>query len=434
MRRREGTLRGRLALLALVSSAAWVLLLTVLFNVLLSAHLRDQTDGVVRTRAEAAAATLTVHRDRTITITEPADDEALDTGVWIYQGGRVLERPSASRLHQRYADALAGAAGSGFTSDAGARWYTRPVRFHGERVGTIVAATSLDPYQAMTVSALTGSITLAVLLLAGGYLLTRAVVGRALRPVARMSRLAAEWSTDDLDRRFGAGRRPAELSALATQLDLLLDRISVVLRHEQRWSAELSHELRTPLSKIVAEADWLAGQPRDTADRDASLEAIRAAAGQMQQITDTLLAEARDRTSRLPGRCDLRELAAALSEHWEGTGPALRIGVEGEPVAGAATEIVERVLAPLLDNARRYAATTVTLTCENGVRITLHDDGPGVPDDAVGRLFEPGFRAYPDDGHAGAGLGLALARRLARSADGDVIYTDGRFVVELPPG
>src|SRR5213076_3003016 len=77
----------------------------------------------------------------------------------------------------------------------------------------------------------------------------------ALRPGARVTRAAADWSEHRLERRFELGEPHDELTRLAAMLDSLLDRIAASLRREQRFSAELSHELRTPVSRIVAEAD-----------------------------------------------------------------------------------------------------------------------------------------------------------------------------------
>ncbi|MCZ0985102.1 ATP-binding protein [Streptomyces diastatochromogenes] len=75
----------------------------------------------------------------------------------------------------------------------------------------------------------------------------------------------------------------------------------------------------------------------------------------------------------------------------------------------------------------------------DGVQVEVTDDGPGVPESFRDLLFQPGRRADPGDGHAGAGLGLPLARRLARSAGGEVSHDPGhargaRFVVTLPAG
>jgi signal transduction histidine kinase len=108
--------------------------------------------------------------------------------------------------------------------------------------------------------------------------------------------------------------------------------------------------------------------------------------------------------------------------------------------------LIERILAPLIENAYRYARTSVTVTIEQDgatVRFAVQDDGAGIPDSEREAIFEPGRRGAPAPAtgatalaSTGAGLGLALTRRLARTAGGDVTaeHSDagGRFVVELP--
>jgi signal transduction histidine kinase len=96
---------------------------------------------------------------------------------------------------------------------------------------------------------------------------------------------------------------------------------------------------------------------------------------------------------------------------------------------------VRRALAPLLDNARRHAEADVRVEVsadERAVRVAVSDDGPGLEPGLRERVFEPGFQAHPG---AGAGLGLPLARRLARACGGDVTAEagrGGRFVLTLP--
>ncbi|MFE3772595.1 hypothetical protein [Streptomyces sp. NPDC059122] len=88
------TLRGRLALVALATSALWVAVLTVAFNLALEKRLHEEADDTLRTRAEAVAATVEARPDRRLAVHEPARDGALDSGVWIFEGGRVRERPA----------------------------------------------------------------------------------------------------------------------------------------------------------------------------------------------------------------------------------------------------------------------------------------------------------------------------------------------------
>ncbi|MGV9269626.1 sensor histidine kinase [Kitasatospora sp. NPDC003701] len=443
--RSPATLRGRLALLAVAATAVWVAVLTAAFNIELGARLRHQADELVRTRATAVAATMEAQPDGRIVEHEPADDTALDVGIWIYHGTTAVQRPNAPDALQDRADRLAGTGESSTdTSEPHAfRLYALPIMAGDRQAGTVVASAGLDAYRSTARSVLAGSIGLGVLLLTGVYLVTRTVVGRALRPVDEMSDRAARWSEHGTAQRFGTDSHLAELAGLAGNLNQLLDRQAAVLRHEQRFTAELSHELRTPLARITAEADWLTARPRSPYDQRTSHEAIAAAAARMQQICETLLSEARTRDHRIPGRSTVADVARALSERSSREHPeAPPVTVVGDgATAGVSAALMERILVPLLDNARRYAAGRITVECEREpgrVLVTVADDGCGVPESAGAAVFEAGRRAHPSDGHDGAGLGLPLARRLARSAGGDIVLAPSsegaRFVVSLPAG
>jgi signal transduction histidine kinase len=106
---------------------------------------------------------------------------------------------------------------------------------------------------------------------------------------------------------------------------------------------------------------------------------------------------------------------------------------------------VERIVAPLLDNARHHARSRVVVGAARAggrVQVRVADDGPGVDAAERDAVFEPGVRGARANGHGGAGLGLALSRRLARAAGGDVRVDaaaerspgshGATFVVDLP--
>jgi signal transduction histidine kinase len=278
-----------------------------------------------------------------------------------------------------------------------------------------------------------------LLLLAVAYPVVRMATGLALRPIDHMITQAADWSAHDIRHRFGRGQQFLELQTLAAHLDEVLDHLSAVVRHERQLPAELSHELRTPLARITAETDLLRVRPRSPSETEQAHAAIDAAATAMQGILDALLSTAHLEATDAPGRCPIEPVLAELTR-----GHANRITVRVSPkdlTAGVDEIVLRRIVAPIIDNAVRYTVHTVLISAtrdDRGVVIDIQDDGPGVPAGWHARIFEPGFRGNPSDGHDGAGLGLSLARRLARAADGDVVVETvagaTRFRVLLPPG
>lgn len=446
-----GSLRGQVALMALAVIAAFVVALTVALNVVLGIQLRKQADDILRVRAEAAASTVLVSPDRRVTISD-APDDAIDVGTWIFEGTTAIERPVATAALQRHAERLAGV-GERFDQTPQpdvVRLYALPVRVGERQVATVVTSLSLVPYRRTTALTLLGSLLFAAALLIVVGLVLRAMVSRALRPVESMARQAAQWSAHDVDRRFGDTPRPRELHALAMTLDGVLDRISAVVRHEKQLSAELSHELRTPLARIMAEVSLLRARPREQRELDASHATIEGSGTEMNHILETLMSTARSESGAAPGRCDPVAVARRATHQVpgaqaSGNGNPIRVAVSRLPVdgsdlaVGVDDTVLERVLAPLVDNALRYARTSISVRVTGfprTVTIDIADDGPGFPHTALPYLFEPGWRAEPNGAHDGAGLGLALAHRLAVAAGGSLTAATTAagavFTVTLP--
>ncbi|WP_189711878.1 sensor histidine kinase [Streptomyces phaeofaciens] len=437
------TLRGRLSLVALTTATLLMLVLTVAFNAVAGHRLQHQADDELRTRAAAVATTIDTS-GTTVRVLETSNDELLDTNVWIYAGRRLLELPPNAGPLTRVADSLARHGGQRCVTadvDGPLRLCSQPVS--GDRSeATVVTALDLSPYRSSADTLLLGSLALDVVMLACTYALTRLAVGRALRPVRTMTDQATQWSAVASEERFASMRHPAELARLGTSLDAILDRIRTLLRHERQLTGELSHELRTPLSRIIAELDWWQTRPRTADQTHATHQVIADAAESMRTICDTLLDDARGGTLTAPGTAEvvptLQRLAEVLAPPRH-----LTLGTECPRMkAGVAPALLERIVSPLLTNACRYARSSIAVRAyhvPDGVCIDVIDDGPGVLPPFAGQLFEPGRRGDPGDGHHGAGLGLPLARRLARSVGGEVTYdpahTPGaRFVVSLPAG
>jgi signal transduction histidine kinase len=442
---RRLSLRWRLVALVTFGAVVTLAGLTLAFNVLLRSSLDADANRLLEGRAQTALETI-AFRHGEVRVIEDSDVSVTDAQVWVFAGGRTLERPRAQPQVQSLARSLIGT-DRRYAEDAATdtRLYSLAVRHRGRPVGTVISGISLDPYERTAHRALVGSLILAGVLLLLIVAGVRLVVGSALRPVARMTADAAEWSETDLDHRFHAAEPHDELSALAATFDGMLDRLAESLRHEQRFTAEVSHELRTPLAAIITEAELALRRERGSDEYRSALSAIADRARQLQRIVEALLAAARAETATQTERSDPVEVVGRVLDEQrsrEQTGRELLLE-QGPAPPGAALatdrDMAERILAPLVENASAHAATRVLVSIEpegEGLRIVVSDDGPGVPLAERERIFEPGYRASgASDG--GAGLGLALSRRLARAVGGEVEACPGEapggcFVVRLP--
>ena len=439
------SLRGRVTLAATMTLALWVAGLTVGFNLVLTHRLAAQADDVLRVRAEAVANTLVVSKAGTVAVHDRAADAAIDRGTWTFQGNRLVEGPAVQSALGGQAKALAdrGARFAEIDQPFRVRLYAHPVVSQGRKVATVVSSVELTPYAQTRQAALLGSALLAMSLLVGVFLVLHLAVSRALSPVQAMTRQAAAWSVGDTAGRFGHEVRPTELAVLATNLDALLARLAAVLRHEQQLAAELSHELRTPLSRIIAEADLLRERPQSAEVLAFGHAAIIRDAEEMRDILETLLATARSETGAPTGSCDAVGVARSLAAKMVSNQPQKVVSVVQKPgntVAGMDAAVLERALAPVLDNALRYAVHNVLVEVYGRagvVMIDVRDDGPGIQQSSLLHVFEPGRRGDPADGHHGAGLGLALARRLLVASGGGISASSpggAAFHLSLPAG
>jgi signal transduction histidine kinase len=409
--------------------------MVVIGNAVLRARADAEQTSLLRSRAQTQIAALAIRDGHVATRRTPVD-RILEREAWVFDGTRLIERPAdVDPAVDRAATALGRTAGRVVVRDTreDVALRAQPVRSRGRQVGAVVVGLSVTPIERLEGSVLLGSIVIAALVVLAGFLAIRGAVDGALRPVAAMTRDAAAWSAHDLDQRFDLGPRRDELTGLAATLDNLLGRIAASRRHEQRFASEVAHELRTPIARMRGRAELaLRAGPGGDEERAGALASVVAEVDRLTRAIDALLAVARRETDPTAESVDL---AAIAREAADGAmvvqGPTALPRGEGDP------EVVRRALAPLLENAHRHASSRVelVLSASGGrVRVAVRDDGPGVPVALGERAFDPGVRGDGEN-DGGAGLGLALARRLARSCGGDVTLGDGPggcFVLDLP--
>jgi signal transduction histidine kinase len=450
--------RARLLMAILATVAVALIAMTAGFNLLLGALLTSDVDDRLQTMTQDVSGTISVVGGAVSLPRRSGDIKELGSQVWVFVGGKTFSSPDVNPVIDEAARALRDTV----QADNSARFIDVPdqeVRLFGvplyepdakTRIGTIVAGLDMAPSARTQRMAVVGTATFTALLLIVVGFVGRWALNAAFRPVSRMTAEAEAWSTTDLDQRFEMGEPHDEVTQLAHTLDGMLDRLAASLRRERRFSAEVSHQLRTPVAKIKAEAELALRRERDPAYYQEALASVLQSADQMARTVETLLAAAQEVGTLARGRADawrvmedvasgVRVLAGGSGVRIEAQRPArdLRVGV--------AADIAAQIIQPVLENACRFATSKVSLDAARKgkeIHFTVEDDGPGVREEEKDKIFEPGVRGSAahdgSDGARGAGLGLSLARRLARAASGDVEVESGRtgarFIVRLPCG
>ncbi len=441
-------LRKRLTLLVVVPLAIGLGALLVVTNLGLRADVDRDADARARSAALAAVAAVRVTDAGRIDASLLRVDPDLASRVWVFSGDDAIVRGPGDETVQRQAREAARADRGVRDVPGRVRLYTLPLDAPASgRVGAVVAAQPIAERGLVVSLVLVASVGLGALLLAAVAAAAWWAVGRALRPAEQLTQAATAWNERDLDARLAVEPRDDEIGALTRALDDLLDRLAASLRQSRRLSAELSHELRTPLARIVAELDLLRARDRSPEEREQALAVIGRAAEEMERIVGSLMAAARSEGDPVRARSELSDVLDRIETGWSTPldlrGVRLTVERPAEDLTlGASNDLIERIVAPIVENAGRYARTRVDVAAvaePRCVRVTVSDDGPGVPDELRERIFVPGFRGAGSGGRpdraGGAGLGLALARRLARGAGGDVVCDaadGGRFSILLP--
>lgn len=226
-----------------------------------------------------------------------------------------------------------------------------------------------------------------------------------------------------------------------TQSKQLERELREIAASKDEFIASASHELRTPLTAVVGFAELLREAAGPTLDTDSleMLNTIAREAGDLAYIVEDLLIAARDDLDRLEVGSEVVVVAEQVTQVLASLGMRLRLtGVDGI-VTGDPTRI-RQIVRNLLSNAVRYGGDDIRVSIEaidDTVRLTVVDDGPGVADDNVVRIFEPYWRERRERGSAiGIGLGLPISRLLAEAMGGDLGYSrvdgDTRFTLTLP--
>lgn len=243
-----------------------------------------------------------------------------------------------------------------------------------------------------------------------------------LQPLANLARGARQMST-----RFDGEPLPEQGSAevvVATRaFNQMQTRLRAYLNDRDMLFTAISHDLKTPITRLRLRAELMEDDDRrERFERDL-LELELMVKGALQSMKDTDIHENVE-------RLDLMEILQSMVDGYQG-----RVTLKGEVAPIYARPLaIRRCLGNLLDNGVKYGGQ-VTITLDDApdcVTLFIHDNGPGIPEAQLEKVFEPYFRLSPDSG--GNGLGLSIARSIARAHGGDLSLmndTGGGLLVVL---
>lgn len=239
---------------------------------------------------------------------------------------------------------------------------------------------------------------------------------RIIGPLHRLAEVAESFGLDQEPPEMPKGGL-LEVQALSDALTRMHDRLTRMISDRTQMLAALGHDLRSPVTALRLRAEMV--------DDDETRERMVATLDEMQDMVEATLAYARGVSADQPTEpielsAMLREIAAELSQ----SGPPL--AVEAEPVTSLLRNVaMRRALRNLLSNAQRYGnGARVSLSvCDGHVQIDIDDNGPGIPDADLERVFDPFVRleASRSLDTGGTGLGLPIARAILRAHAGDVV-------------
>jgi signal transduction histidine kinase len=260
----------------------------------------------------------------------------------------------------------------------------------------------------------------------------RWLAARAVDPVIEITAVAERLTAEQFDQRVPVPPVADEIQRLALVLNATFDRLERSYQQALRFSADASHELKTPLTALRASIEAVLESPALEEGDRAAISGLLEQTRRLSGITSSLLLLARADSGRLTLDAhlhDLAQLAHACVEDTRIIAELRGIAVEcalPESAIGVVDRIrFAQVISNLLDNAVKYnrpgGRLNVTLSDrESCWELRVGNTGPPIASENHARLFERFFRVEHSQEESGYGLGLSLARELARAHGGDV--------------
>jgi len=379
-----------------------------------SQHAKDLLDG----QLQQIAGLLSSQRAGTSSVRGLSDSD-VEVAIWDSTG--ALRYSSSASMAQQHSS------GPGFSEiilDA------EPYRLYTARVNGdhIEVAQPIDVRDDQAEAAALAALLPALVLLPVLGIIMAIVIRTLLRPVRDLALAVSRRGTFSSEALSSQGL-PKEVTPLVDEINRLLARQNEAAQRERHFIDDAAHALRTPLAALQLQADVLDGSS-DPAERSARLADLRAGIQRASRLSDQLLSLARADSAHkdTPPGADVDEALRQVHAFYAMTenAAAITLVLKGHSQANVRGDLRDLLLifSNLVDNALRYterggrvemrADTNVGEVC-----VEVRDEGPGVPEVELARVFER-FYQIPGNSSVGSGLGLATVDALVRRLGGRV--------------
>jgi heavy metal sensor kinase len=279
------------------------------------------------------------------------------------------------------------------------------------------------------------------------------LAGRALKPVEEITQLAGSTQAVDMSGRLDLDLPDDELGRLAKTFNDMLARLEESFASQRRFVSEAAHELRTPLTVMKGTAEVSLARDRTIAEYKEALEELRVEVDHLVDIAEDLLTLSSSNSERPTlDKQDLdldeivRSTVSLVAPLAKNRGMDVEFKSAGSIRFTGDKSKLTRMLLNLLDNAVKYSSPGSTISVSTyfereKIVVSVSDDGPGIDAGELGYIFDSFHRLEEarEKNPSGAGLGLSIARWIARAHGGEIevesqLGQGSTFRVSLPYG
>jgi signal transduction histidine kinase len=255
----------------------------------------------------------------------------------------------------------------------------------------------------------------------GAMFIALFLANRMVEPLVLLERAVETVGSDAVLPEL-AVKGPAEIQATARALNSLSSRLKAAMESRMRLVAAAGHDLRTPITRMRLRAEFVENDD----DRAMWLKDI----DELSRIADSAILLVREEAGKsTPEAIRLDKLVSELVTDLRSLSFDVTVVVTAAAIVRANQASLKRALSNLLINSATYGsrARIKIESTEADAIVVIEDDGPGIPQDLLGQVFEPFFRAHPSRAKniEGTGLGLTIANEIVQRAGGSIVIENG---------